>query len=64
MIEIDNQRIVESGTEYAVEIDKGKLAELLVECDTLAEAEQYAKMFEAEVLERHVYVTGWYPRAK
>ena len=62
MIEILNRKIEETTTEYAVEIDKGKTSELLVDCDTLEEAEQYAKMFKTEVLERRCYVTEWYPR--
>lgn len=60
MIEIMNQRIEETCTEYAVQVDP----ELLVDCDTLAEAETYAANFKTEVLERRVYITGWYPRER
>lgn len=55
-----NQRIEETCTEYAVQVDP----ELLVDCDTLAEAETYAANFKTEVLERRVYITGWYPRER
>jgi hypothetical protein len=62
MIEILNRKIEETTTEYAVEIDKGKISELLVDCDTLEEAETFAKNFGTKVLERRCYMTEWYPR--
>ena len=58
MIEIFDHRIVDTSTEYAVQCEP----ELLVDCDTLAEAEQYATIFKTPVLERRVYITEWYPR--
>jgi hypothetical protein len=63
MIEIMNQKIEETCTEYAVQIDSGEISELLVDCDTLAEAETYAANFQTQVLERRVYITEWRPRA-
>lgn len=58
MIQIGNSTVRESWTEYGVEVDE----DLLIECDTLAEAERYASTFQAEVLERHGYLTEWRPR--
>ena len=60
MIEILDRKIVDTVTEYAVQCEP----ELLVDCDTLEEAEQYAKIFKTEVLERRCYVTEWYPRER
>jgi hypothetical protein len=58
VIEIANQVIEETTTEYAVQCEP----ELLVDCDTLEEAENFSKIFKTPVLERRVYITGWYPR--
>lgn len=59
MIEIDSRKIEETCTEYAVQCEP----ELLVDCDTIEEAENFSKIFKTPVLERRVYISAWYPRA-
>lgn len=59
MIEIFDHQVAETTTEYAVQCEP----ELLVDCDTIEEAENFSKIFKTPVLERRVYITEWYPRA-
>lgn len=57
MMEIGGLQITETWVEYAVEPFEGTL----LDCDTLAEAQDIAQKWGTPVLARHCYMTGWEP---
>lgn len=59
MIRIGDLYVVDSGVEYAVELDFAEVngEPAVVECESLAEAESYAHA--GKVIQRRWYITAW-----
>ena len=55
MIEIDGMLVTDTWTEYAVEPTDG----IFMDCDSLAEARDIARLWGAPVLKRRCYMTEW-----